>query len=216
MLATLLIVQALQTAPLNAPTPPPSERLRACVAAVEANANQGYETARAWLAQGRTKESLYCLALAELGRQRYAAAAGWFDTLAAAGSGATDAERFEFNVRAGNAWLLAADARRARLAFSRALEADPKNVDVLIDRARAYAMARDFRLAEEDLNAALDIEADNVLALMLRAEARLQQAAFELAERDAERAAALAPQDVNVQLTLGRAREGRRLGRVPE
>lgn len=206
MITALILAAALAGAPV-------SDRLARCFASVEADAEVGYEEARAWVAEQGGPEALRCSAAAELARGRPARAATQFERLAV---GAPEVERLDYLSSAGNAWLIAGDADRALSALDRALVVAPKEADLRIDRARAYALRADWRRAEEDLSAALDLRPEDVLALALRAETRLRQGAYDLAERDGEKALALKPDSVEAALSLGRAREAKRLGRAPE
>lgn len=195
-----------------------SPRYRACTAAIEANAEQAYETAMAWANEGHDLEPLRCAALALVQLGRHELAARRLEGLAAVAEGYDAGTRAGLLVQAGHAWLLAEDAAHARSAFTLAIAeigADRNALpDVLIDRAIAYAEESDWRNAEEDLSRALDLRGDDALALRLRAMARLRQGALDLALADAQRAVALAPRDVDAALTLGHVRETQRRGRA--
>jgi tetratricopeptide (TPR) repeat protein len=221
MLVALLLVQALAaSAPLAAPAAPTQgqtadrARLAQCAAAVDKDADAGYETARQWIAEAHVREAYVCSALADIGRKKPDLAARQFESLSV--DAPNDADRADMLSRAGNAWLLARDAARAKSAFDHAVQVSTTDPDLFIDRARASALGRQWRQAEEDLSAALDLRPKDPLALRLRAEARLRQSAFELAEKDAAEAAGLEPRNVETLLTLGRAREARRLGHAPD
>jgi len=216
MLAALLLVQALAASSPAAPTIGQSadrERLKTCVAAVDADADAGYETARQWIAEAHVREAYMCQAIADLARNKADLAARQFESLSL--DAADDRDRAAMLSRAGNAWLVARDAGRAKQSFDRALQITPSDADLLIDRARARAMAREWGPAEADLSSALDARPNDGLALRLRAEARMRQSAFDLAEKDARDAAALEPKNVEALLTLGRAREAKRTAKPP-
>lgn len=224
MLVTLLAVQALAAAAPSAPAAAPAPatvgqtadrtRLTQCIAAVDQNADAGYETARQWIAETHVREAYVCAAIAEAGRNKPDLAARQFESLSV--DAPDNGDRAAMLSRAGNAWLLARDAGRAKAAFDKAIAASAKDPDLFVDRARAHALAASWRAAEEDLSTALDLRPKDPLTLRLRAEARLRQAAFELAEKDAADAVALDPKNVDALLALGRAREARRTGRAPD
>lgn len=219
MLAALLLVQALAAATPAAPTLTVGQtadrsRLETCIAAVDKDADAGYETARQWIAEAHVREAYVCSAIADMARAKPALAARQFESLAI--DGPDDADKANMLSRAGNAWLLARDPSRAKAAFDRAVALTPKDPDLLIDRARAHAMLGQWRATEEDLSAALDARPKDPLALRLRADARVRQGAFELAEKDASDAVAADPKNVDALLELGRAREAKRTGKAPD
>jgi Tfp pilus assembly protein PilF len=217
MLVAFVIVQALAAAQPLAPTRGQSadrERLQTCIAAVDRDAEAGYEAARQWIAEAHVREAYLCSAIADVGRKKPDLAARQFESLAI--DAPNDSDKAAMLARAGNAWILAANATRAKQALDRAIAMAPGDADLLIDRARARALNADWRGAEGDLSTALDIRPKDPLALRLRAEARMRQDAFELAEKDAAEAVSLEPRNVETLLALGRAREARRTGRAPD
>jgi tetratricopeptide (TPR) repeat protein len=191
-------------------------RLESCVALIESDAPRAYEEGMAWAAETHEVGGYRCAAMALAAQGRNDEAARRFESLAGIIGPETTGVRAELFVQAGNAWLLAHDASRARSAFTRAIavmQGDTEVMpDLLIDRARAYALEGDYRHAEQDLTQALDLRANDALALRLRAAARMHQNAFELAEADARAAVALEPTNVDALLMLGHAREARRTG----
>lgn len=218
MLSVALLVQALAAAE-PALSPGRAENLReleACLALSEQDAEAAYEQARTWARLTSRWEAYVCAAVADIGRGRIEIGARQLERLAGATDASPAADRVGLYAQAGNAWLLARAPVEARRAFTAALQIAPSDPDLRIDRARALALEGDYRAAEEDLSAALDVRADDALALRLRSEARLRQGAYLLAVRDAEAALALAPQDVDNALALGRAREAERLGKTPD
>lgn len=210
------IVQMLAAAapPAAAAAPADQQRLDACIARVEQDADAGYEEAMAWAHEEHAREARWCAAEAEVKLGRFAEAARRFETLAG-DQGWQEENRLDAYSQAGNSWLLAHDAARAKAAFDHAARLSDNHPDVLIDRARAYAMLADWPHAEEDLSAALDKRPNDPLALMLRSTARMKRNAFELALKDAEDAAHADPRNIDVLLVLGQAREALRTQRAP-
>ena len=214
MLPALLLVQALAAALPTLGQSADRIRLTECIAAVDRDAEAGYETARQWIKEAHVREAYVCAALADVARDKPAQAARQFESLAVDAPEAS--ERANLLSQAGNAWLLARDPVRAREAFDKALQSAANEPDLLIDRARAAAMLGQWRAAEEDLSAALDARPKDALALRLRAEARLQLGVFELAEKDATESVSADPKNVESLVALGRAREARRTGKTPD
>lgn len=217
MMAAILLPIALLQAEAAPPTSPNEERFSRCVAQIDASADRAYEEAMAWASEGHAINAYRCAALALIALNRPEEGAQRLESLAVAVNPAQSGLRAELLSQAGNAWLMARDAARARSALSRAIATleggDPAQLpDLLIDRARAYAMEQDWRHAEEDLSRSLDIRPHVALALRLRATARMHQSAFDLAEADAVEATQIEPANVDNFLVLGHVRESRRTG----
>jgi tetratricopeptide (TPR) repeat protein len=209
--AALVFAQA--AAPAAAPAQN-SDRFSQCVAAIEADAEAGYESAMAWANDTGDIQAYRCAAmgLAEQGRADQAA-----QRFEALGARAPDPSlQAALWSQAGHAWMLARDPARARVAFTRQVAALGDNrdalPDVLIDRALAYAGERDWCRSEEDLSRALDLRPNDPLALRMRARARMHQSAFDLALADAQAAIAVDPADVDARLVLGHVLESQRTG----
>jgi tetratricopeptide (TPR) repeat protein len=217
MLAALVLMQALNGAAPAADVlaaPADQARLEACMAKVEVSPEMAYEDAMGWAHLEQAREARWCAAQALVKLGRAAEAARRFESLAADQNWA-EPNRLDAHMQAGNAWLMAMDGARAVESFDKAVKLSQGDPDALIDRARAYALRKDWPKAEEDLSAAIDKRGEDPLALMLRSAARMQRQAFDLAVRDAERAAVLAPEDIDVLVALGQAREALRLGAAP-
>jgi len=78
----------------------------------------------------------------------------------------------------GSAWR-PQDLDEVILTCTAALEADPKNVDLLLYRGAALCLKGDFKRANEDLSTVLKIDPKSVDALVLRANAKLALADYE-------------------------------------
>lgn len=211
----LLVIPFLQAQAVEAPS-----RFTQCVARIEADAERAYEEAMAWAADAQELSAYRCAAMALIAQNRIEEGARRLESLAMGADAGAPGARAELFSQAGNAYLLARAAARARSTFTQAIalmEGDRDTMpDLLIDRARAYAMEGAWRQSEEDLSRALDLRPNDPLALRLRATARMHQSAFELAEADAQSAVALEPANVDARLVLGHAREARRTGQAPE
>src|SRR5690606_7455446 len=199
-----------------APTGHLGERFAQCLAQIDRNPADAYETAMSWAAEAQSVHAYRCAAMALIAQNRFDEGARRLQSLASAIAPENTALRAELWSQAGNAWLLAREPGQARSVFTRAItamESDPTQLpDLLIDRARAYAMERDWRLAEEDLSRSLDLHPEDALALRLRAAARMHQRAFQLAEADARAAVRLEPTNEENTLVLGDVLESIRTG----
>ena len=111
--------------------------------------------------------------------------------------------RAEVLGQAGQAWLLAGDNQRAHVAQSAAIEIDPRNVELWIDRSVTLATAQNYWEAIDDLNHALDIDPDQTEALIFRASAYRYLDALELALEDVTKALGTSPDNPDGLLERG-------------
>ncbi len=151
-------------------------RYDSCVALTKKQPQLAYDQASGWRADRGGAAAMHCQALALLELGQPVRAATVLDAAAEAMEG-TPFIAADMHAQAGNAWLLAGDAKRATARFTWALDllpaALPSRADVLIDRARAYASLEDKSKTIADLAAALTLAPKNIEALLLRAEAYL-------------------------------------------
>jgi tetratricopeptide (TPR) repeat protein len=172
--------------------PVADERYQQCVALTKTDPQRAYYQALAWHSTGGGSGAEHCGALALVQLGRYVEAAPKLDALAQQ-AGVQPSQRAQIYDQAGNAWLLAQDARRAEASFSNALTFARDDVDVLADRARARAMLKDWNGADADLSAALARDADRSDLLVLRASARHAAGRKQQARADIDRALDIFP-----------------------
>jgi regulator of sirC expression with transglutaminase-like and TPR domain len=96
-------------------------------------------------------------------------------------------------IQAGQAWLMADDADRAYRAQTRALEFEPDNVELLVDRSITLAGVGRFWESIDDLNRASDLSGPRADILVYRATAYRFVEAYDLAMEDVNRALQLEP-----------------------
>lgn len=151
-------------------------RYDSCVALTKNQPQLAYDQASSWRADRGGAAAMHCQALALLALSQPARAAAVLDAAADAMAG-TPFIAADMHAQAGNAWLLAGDAKRATARFTWALDllpaALPSRADVLIDRARSFAAMEDKPKTLADLTAALALAPKNIGALLLRAETHL-------------------------------------------
>jgi tetratricopeptide (TPR) repeat protein len=177
-----------------------------CMVLARAAPEAGFESALAWQAMGGGEGARHCAAVALIGLGHYAEAARRLERLAAAmASGEVDL-RAGVLAQAGQAWLLAEDSGRAYAVQSAALEIDPGNVELLLDRSITLAGAANYWGAVDDLNRALDLAPGRPDLLILRASAYRYLDAFELARDDIARALAREPDNPDGLLERGMLR----------
>lgn len=143
-----------------------------CVKLTQTNPNKALSEARDWLDTGGGAAASHCMALALSSLRQYAKAAAVFEDLAKRDDIGGFRAQAPLWDQAGNAWLLAGDAKNAERAFGAGLALTPNDIDLRTDRARARAKRQDWFGTEADLSAALLIDQKRVDLLVLRASAR--------------------------------------------
>ncbi len=178
----------------------------ACTALARRDAEAAFESALAWRDAGGGAPAQHCIALALIGLGQFAEAAARLETLAWDMVKTRPGLRADVLGQAGQAWLRARQAERADAALSAALDIDPMNTELLIDRALALATLGAFWEAIDDLNAASDLDPDRADVYAFRASAYRYLDTLELASEDVERALALAPGSPMALLERGNIR----------
>ncbi|HEX3664568.1 MAG TPA: hypothetical protein VHU23_04970 [Rhizomicrobium sp.] len=171
MLAGLVLPTAglAASSALDDPALTGKNRYDRCLELVKRDAAKASAEAGTWAAAGGGSAALHCDALALVEMKRYPEAAQRLED--AASSGVLPPLRADLLDQAGNAWLLAANAPKAEMALTGALASDPKNEDILSDRARERGLARNWTGAIQDLTAVLAIDPDRADIYVLRASA---------------------------------------------
>ncbi len=162
----------------------------ACMALVQRDAEEAFESALAWRDMGGGDAASHCIAAALLGLKKYAEAARRFETLAQEIK-ATPPLRADLLAHAAQAWLLDEKPERAESVLTAALKLDPKAADLLMDRAVARAAMKFYWEAVDDLNRAVELDPGRADAFVFRASAYRYLDSLVLAETDVERALAL-------------------------
>src|SRR5439155_15220551 len=126
----------------RAPGPPRSAEADAatyerCMKLAQEDPPAARDLAETWRDRGGAHPADHCFAVALIGLKQYKEAAGRLEKLAQAMVHAPAALRAEVLGQAGQAWLLAGDVARAYAADTAAIELQPDDVDLLIDRAEA-------------------------------------------------------------------------------
>lgn len=185
-------------------TPPtsPAQQLDACVAQARTDP-AGAEQAACTL--GRAGEACRGVALAS--QDDYAGAATAFTAAARNAELAKEARAADYWAQAGNAWLAAGDAAKARAALDAALAAgtltDLNRGEAYLDRARALVATGDMKAARVDLDLAVKDAADDPLAWLLSATLARRMGDLPRAKLDIAQALRRSADDASVQLEAG-------------
>lgn len=148
-----------------------------------------------------------CLGLAFAGQGRFAEAGPAFEEAARVSELARDGHAARYWAQAGNAWLAAGDAAKARAALNAALAAGTltglERGEAALDRARALVALGDRQAARVDLDAALKDAADDPLAWLLSATLARRSGDLGRARADIAQALRRSADDAQVQLEAG-------------
>jgi tetratricopeptide (TPR) repeat protein len=178
-----------------------------CAALAKEAPQQAVEQAEQWRLQGGGAKARQCLGLAYAGLERWAPAATAFEQAASEAEKAKQAGASDLWVQAGNAWIAAEDAAKARAALDRALT-DPSLGQELrgeahFDRARALVALGDLAGARADLDRGLALVAGDPFGWYLSAALAQREDKLARAAIDIAKAVSLAPDDADVLLLAG-------------
>ena len=155
----------------------------------------------------RSANGRACLGLALAGQDRFAQAAPAFEEAARVSELARDGAAARYWAQAGNAWLAAQDAAKARAALNAALAAGTltglERGEAALDRARALVALDDTKAARADLDLALKDAGDDPLAWLLSATLARRTGDLGRARADIAQALRRAADDAQVQLEAG-------------
>lgn len=216
-MASLRIVVALWVGvSIVAPTDPGSaqafgageaaEDYAACMDLAVTDPELAYETALSWQRDDGSEAARHCEAVALIGLERYREAGERLESLAQTMVAASDALAVDALVQAGQAWSLADETARAHAAQSAALELDPDNVELLIDRSFTLALAQNYWEAIDDLNRAHELAPERSDLLIYRASAYRYVEAYDLALEDVKQALTRNPDNLEGLLERGNLR----------
>jgi tetratricopeptide (TPR) repeat protein len=206
MVAVALLGCILGPAPALSQSDRADGRYRACMALAAAEPERAIGDARAWAAAGGGDPARHCEAKALVGLGRYDDAAERFEALADARD-ANAGARATLLGHAGQAWLLAEQTERALAALDRALQLQPRDGGLHIDRAQVYAETGRLREAVADLSAAIEIDPGLIDAYVFRASALRRLERPDKAAADLEIALGLDPLHPEALLERGLLRE---------
>jgi tetratricopeptide (TPR) repeat protein len=185
-----------------------AKRYDGCVRAIPTDAKAAEEFAVQWQSKGGGLPARHCQALAQL---ELGNAAGAAQTLARAAQAAETQkapQAADFWGQAGNAALLAGDAKGAVGHFNSAIVAAGefapiRTANLLIDRARAQVELGNLAAARTDLDRATGLAPSEPSGWLLSAALARRQADLTRAKADIARAGSLAPADPDVQFEQG-------------
>lgn len=204
MLFPLLLIAQDATPPAPGAEPP---RFARCMDMATSDPGAGVTEAARWRIDGGGALARQCLGVAYANQAKWPAAAAAFEEAAREAEAARDPRAADYWAQAGNAWLAAGEAVKARTAIDTALAAGSLAGLALgeahLDRARARVAAGDAAGARLDLDAALRDAAQDPLAWLLSATLARRQGDLPRARTDIAEALKRSPDDASVQLEAG-------------
>lgn len=206
-LLLLLAAQAAGPAATLAAPDPTRSRYDHCLDSASRDPTAGESEAGRWQLDGGGFLAAQCLGLAYANEDRFAAAAGAFDSAARAAEKAQDKRSANYWQQAGNAWLAAGDPGKARAALDAALAGGTLTGldlgEAHLDRARAAVASGDLAGARADLDHALAEAPGDPLAWLLSATLARRGGDLPRAHADIAQALALGGDDPAVPLEAG-------------
>ncbi|TPG20572.1 hypothetical protein EAH87_07555 [Sphingomonas koreensis] len=196
-----------QQGPTGHPVSSEEVRFHDCLGLATNDPQQGEARANQWRLDGGGFVAQECLGVAYANQQRFANAAGEFEGAAKAATLAKDDRAASDWAEAGNAWIAAGDAAKAKAALDAALAMDSLNAvqrgEAQLDRARALVATGDLPAARSDLDAALIVVPQDSLAWLLSATLARRMGDLPRAHKDIAEALSRAPREAPVQLEAG-------------
>lgn len=177
-------------------------RYQACMASIEVNAEQAFDTAIEWRDLGGGTAARHCAAASLLALGYYKDAAERLEDLA---QEPTDdaALRTGLLLQAAQGWSLAGEPERAYAALTAAIQIDGKNPKLFLERAVVQAEMALYDKAVDDLSQCLSLDPVSADAYAFRASAYRYLDRLELAKADVHHALALEPDHLEARLERG-------------
>jgi tetratricopeptide (TPR) repeat protein len=208
LIGLLILLGAPARADTTAPDPgsfEQSKQYAACMVLARDHPQDAYDSAGTWLTEGGGAPAQHCRAVALIGLDRFTEAADLL-TQIANDLAKTDARKpilAGLYGQAAQAWLMAGDGEQALVADNAALELEPDDVELRIDRAVVNVGVGKYWEAIDDLNRANELAPKRADVLVLRATAYRYVESPELALEDVGGALALDPNNAEAYLERG-------------
>jgi tetratricopeptide (TPR) repeat protein len=203
MIPLLLAAAALQAGPADSRL----DRFERCAALAERTPAAARTEAGRWQASGGGHYARACTGLAFATEKNWSAAATEFEAAARAAQIARNDRSATYWAQAGNAWLAAGDAIKARTALDSALTTGTLTGLALgeaqLDHARALVAAGDLDAARTGIDLALTTAGDDPLAWLLSATLARRAGDLRRAKTDIGEALKRSADDATVQLEAG-------------
>ncbi|MBO9713577.1 MAG: tetratricopeptide repeat protein [Sphingomonas sp.] len=182
-------------------------RLTQCLKLAATDAPAAAADAAKWQASGGSYFARQCLGVALANQQRWTEAATAFEAAAKDADAARDLVAADCWAKAGNAWLAAGEAEKARGVLDAAIASGGLVGNSLgeayLDRARARVASGDSQGARDDLDEATLNAPDDALGWLLQATLSRRVNDLLKADKAIREALRLAPGEPSIQLEAG-------------
>jgi len=182
---------------------------QACMSLLDRDPAGALDSAVAWEKQGGGDPARHCKALALIRTGQVEDGALELERVAEAMPQVKAPLAAELFAQAGQAWIKAGNPQRALYAQNQGLKLNPKDVELLIDRALTYGVSGMYFEALDDLNVASDLQPDNPDVYAMRAAAYRQLENPDLAEDNIDHALKLSPSHPGALLERGYLRRSK-------
>jgi tetratricopeptide (TPR) repeat protein len=182
---------------------------QACMTLLERDPAGALDSALAWERQGGGDAARHCKALALIRTGDVEDGALELERVAEAMPQAKAPLAAELFAQAGQAWIKAGNPQRALYAQNQGLKLDPKDVQLLIDRAMTYGTSGMYFEALDDLNVAEELTPDDPEIYAMRAAAYRHLETLDLVEENIDRALKISPSHPGALLERGYLRRAK-------
>lgn len=182
---------------------------QACMSLLERDPAGALDSAVEWERQGGGDAARHCKALALIRTGEVEDGALELERMAETMPQVKAPMAAKLFAQAGQAWVRAGNPQRALYAQNQGLKLNPRDVDLLVDRAMNYGNSGLYFEALDDLNAAIDLSPDDADIYALRAAAYRQLDNLDLAEDNIAQALKLSPSHPGALLERGYLRRAK-------
>jgi Flp pilus assembly protein TadD len=182
---------------------------QACMSLLDRDPAGALDSAVEWERQGGGDAARHCKALALIRSGEVEDGALELERVAEAMPQAKAPLAAALFAHAGQAWTKAGNPQRALYAQNQGLKLNPKDVQLLIDRAMTYGTSGMYFEALDDLNVAAELAPEDPEVYAMRAAAYRQLETPDLAEENIDQALKLSPSHPGALLERGYLRRAK-------
>lgn len=182
---------------------------QACMSLLDRDPAGALDSAVEWERQGGGDAARHCKALAMIRTGDVEDGALELERVAQAMPQVKAPLAAELFAQAGQAWIKAGNPQRALYAQNEGLKLNPKDVQLLIDRALNYGSSGMYFESLDDLNVAAGLTPDDPDIYAMRAAAYRQLETLDLAQENIEHALKLSPSHPGALLERGYLRRAK-------
>ncbi len=182
---------------------------QACMSLLDRDPSGALDSAVEWEKQGGGDAARHCKALALIRTGQIEDGALELERVAEAMPQMKAPLAAELFAQAGQAWIKAGNPQRALYAQNQGLKLNPKDLQLLIDRALTFGASGMYFEALDDLNLAVDLQPNDPDVYAMRAAAYRQLENPDLAEDNIQQALKISPSHPGALLERGYLRRAK-------